>query len=279
MAIISLSLIASYLIYGASLANCQPIFSFKIKHYGDATADVYFPFTIAYPQRYTLLSFTVIRGMGMFREPGVSQAFLNAALICCGLLWRGWSAHFRAAIIFLGIVLTMSTAGIINLMISIPLYAICVYGKKAIVPVFIATLFLMPAFAFITNMESVGLHDKLSGESGEDRLNAFAEFQRLWSDAGIWGLSGIGRYKTESTAGTLLIYYLNNGLIGLVASMAPIIYFLTKSHLGKALLVLVPPSISMLTSQPLWGTVPFVVLVALAQKLSLETTTSNSSSD
>jgi hypothetical protein len=54
----------------------------------------------------------------------------------------------------------------------------------------------------------------------------------------------------------------------MIFSSTPLMYFLKAARWNVALLIMVPLLISALTSQPLWGTIPFMAIAVMVVELS-----------
>jgi hypothetical protein len=269
-----MTILTSYMIYGINISEHAAFSHVPIKHY-QASARLYLPASLFYSQDYTIGStgLSLPRAIGIFREPGVFQIFLNTAIILSALEPLKTIRIATVIICIIGVLLTGSTAGLSILCISIPLhFSLRSHSLKNLIPISIA---VVVAFCFIfplaISSKSVGLMEKLQNESGEDRVLALREFWKYAVESGLWGTewdsASSGSIKSET--GSLPLFYIKYGLIGFIISTAPFYWLFSRDKMSaKKLLtsvaILTPLFITALTSQPIWQTTPWVFLVVIA---------------
>lgn len=268
MVFLCISIILSYAIYGFTFG--KPLIEFAIRKY-DSSARFYFPLTCVYPQTYDLgIINNVNRTMGIFREPGLFQAFLNTAIVCSAIVFKKKNALVILMLLIVGVVSTMSTAGLASLFISIPAF-LFIYLKKGspfrvIVIGAIVVIVLPVAFKYAMNLDAVGFASKINNDSGADRVDAVKEFLTYWKSAGIWGLNGISDSGPESVSGTILLYFVYYGIFGISLFVLQYLYFFCGINWILAIIVMLPLMLTGLTSQPIAGTLPTYLIAYAASR-------------
>jgi len=260
-----LSGVGTVILYGISIPEQAAVMTFPLKHYSD-NLNLFLPFTLAFPQRVAIGDFhEAIRMVGLFREPGVYQAFICTSIIVAGIRFRGIDAYLSFCVLVLGAALTLSTAGIINLIISIPLFFYFIQRGKIKLSLVLIILLMIIIIPYIYDLQNIGISSKISGESGIDRILALQEFQKSYWKSPIFGLLGTPA-SPKSMSGTILIVYLYFGILGIFFP-AFSYSLLAKNIKHKThLLILFPVTLTALTSQPLWGTLPIYFLFSLMHK-------------
>ena len=167
-------------------------------------------------------------------------------------------------------ILTLSTAAFVNFPIVLILLAwktkLSIISR--IVIVFCFTTLAVAFTAYTYSVSSVGLSAKLSGESGQDRVNAIRDAERTF-DLHPW-LGSVITHDSDSessVSGSLFIVYSRFGILGLILLFSPFAYLsLRRGFAGKAILVS-PLIITAITSQPLFNTVTFLFLLFTVAKI------------
>jgi len=250
------SSVITYFAYGVSFAQKSPLLEFPIRNY-DANCRVYFPFTVIYQQEYSIGGNAgIARCIGIFREPGIYQAVLNTGIVSLAFVRNKTFRVLSVIILIAGVFSTMSTAGLAGLIISLVVYSLIRNAKLSLIalPLAMIAAYFFGLFDLIMNAESVGISSKLSDASGADRVTAIQQFILYWGDAGFWGITNeVGLSHITSLTGTLPLFYLKLGIVGIITSLLQIFAYWKGSHVSRYFLISIPIFISAITSQPLWA--------------------------
>jgi hypothetical protein len=269
MAVVCVLFFLTLFIRFADVFAINPDVRFGIKHYDDADALFFYPFAFVYPQYYWFpgISVPLPRAMGVFREPGVFQAFAATAALLAPRYFVGRKLYLIVALLLAGVLAANSTAGLASFIMVLALLPfLCPMRRwvKILLLLLCLGLASVVAVVWVFDESSLGLAGKLSGESGEDRALAVQELQAHWLKAPVWGLIQSGnRDLVQSHTGSLPLFFLRYGVVGLLLSALPVLWLLRRGHWGR-LLPLAPLAMTALASQPLWATGPFLAVVFLA---------------
>ncbi len=267
LVVAGLLVITTLVRFSAVLAHAGDV-SFDIKHY--TTPAIWFaPFALFWPRSadVTFLNLDLPRAIGIFREPGVFQAFLCAAMLSLGDVLRRRYLIVALVILAIAVILTLSTAGFVNLFV---VAAILPFGyefprKTKIAVVSVTALVAFSAFYFYFYNAEGGLESKLQTVSGRERIDAVDELKDHIGTSRILGLRSqyLGDLVVSQT-GSIPSFVLWEGIAGFALSLAPFFWILLKSGHLKNLAPTIPVLLTALSSQPLWATGPLLTILALA---------------
>lgn len=240
----------------------------EIKHYG-VDAQFYYPSALFYPQRYKFEFFdaNLPRLMGIFREPGLCQAFFGSALIQSVGVYRGKWLFFVVVSLFIGLLMTLSTAGIVSGALAIAFMPLMWHQGKTKLKLLLFAIsvgLLCLLYPFLRDAKAVGFDEKLGGISGLDRIIALENFKSFLDTdilTMIFGVVPMGNSSfVESGAGTVFVFITRFGILGFLFSLVPYIYvILSRQNVSRALLVASPLLVAGF-SQPIHGA-PIVLLI------------------
>lgn len=229
--------------------------------------NIYLPFTPIYGLM-TVDGHVFQRFLGVFRESGISQAFMVWAYV--SLDRYGMKKVSNQIILIVGIICTFSTAGIAVLISTIAL-KMFLEGKKFL------SLFVIPMiYLGLMYAPYVGLADKMTthGSSITDRTGSMGLSLQLFSE-NLLGV-GIGNSPIPNYAGINLVSSLHMiGIIGLLLILLVYFYPLIQlKNRGAYLIGIFPLFLTALLSQPIIDSpimlVMIFVCVANAQTLTEE---------
>lgn len=238
-------------------------------------AQWHLPFSFVYDQPVAIGSLMMPRAIGFYREPGVYQAFAltacAAALLLRDLPWR----RTLAAVIVLGSATSLSTAWLASFA-AMTAWAMLarVDRRSAASVVGVAVLLLVLTGAVLAGalIPGLGFSDKLAGESGQDRLRAFAALGPALTASPWFGL-GQGtlqsREAIDSVSGSFVVGIARLGLVGTLIFLVATAATLFGRHDRRSLVMLVPLGATLLTSQPLYYSVAAYFLLALPARQAL----------
>lgn len=206
---------------------------------------VFFPFTQSYGFTY-FGQIVFPKALGFFRESGIFQAFLVSSFFAVDTLWSKNQKTIKF-IIVLGILSTLSTAGMAIFMICIIIKFLM---EKRLLLGFLSIIVGLFAIYFLPG---IGIIDKtlIMGDSINDRINSSLEGLQLLirypfglgfnyiSENRNLGINLIGMSSMIGFIGLLLV---------LLLYFAPV--FSTKNK-KQYLLILLPLFLTLLTSQPI----------------------------
>lgn len=242
------------------------MFSMKIEDY-PGTGDVLFPLTPIYSY-IELPGIRLVRLSGFFRESGIAQAFYGWGFVAAPFMWR--RVLLVRSIFAVGMVFTMSTAGIFLLAILIIAVNVLGIGMgngsilrrtfKVASVVMIAIGVAVGTYYVNENVPIVGLKDKEERSvSADDRYDANSGSLQSVADHPM----GTGLYTSTIPNSTInLIGSIREiGLPGLFLFLALyIVPPLLLRHRWYALLCVLPVLLTAISSQPLLDA-PFAYLL------------------
>ncbi len=109
----------------------------------------------------------IYRSQGLFWEPGVYQIYLNIALHYFLFYAR---RYLWAALALLGVILTLSTTGVVIAGLQIAYFAFINRGQGALGKIILITM-VLPAMLFYVNFASIVVEDKVVGEKSGSFLS------------------------------------------------------------------------------------------------------------
>lgn len=267
LVVASLLIVTTLLRYSSVVAHAGDV-SFEIKHY-NTPAILLAPFAIYWPRSVdvTILNVDMPRAIGIFREPGVFQAFLCAAMLSLGGVLRRKYLILGLAVLTGAVILTLSTAGFVNLFLvaAILPFSYDFSRKTKAMIVLVTMVAAVSAFYLYFYQAEGGLESKLQTVSGRERVDAVDELKDHIGTARILGLRSqyLGDLVVSQT-GSIPSFILWEGIAGFGLSLAPVIWFLFRAKKIRNLVPAIPVLITALTSQPLWSTGPLLTILALA---------------
>lgn len=139
------------------------------------------------PQKYSfdILNFTMVRNQGLFWEPGVLQVFLNI-LLFLSLFVRRFKL-FIVGLVSLAILTTLSTTGLLVMLLQFIIYSTKVIRKNILLLPIILSLFV--GLYFIT---SLNLTDKILGDGATSFQVRLFDLVQPVLIAADYPLTGIG---------------------------------------------------------------------------------------
>lgn len=245
------------------------LFSFPVRGY-EHIAKVYFPFSVLCgdtPYGTIVLS----RFTGLFREPGIHQAFASWAIV-----YAVYNKLHKLVVVglILSILTTYSTAGIANLLL-IPLGWLLFEGRhsigKRLLIIVVAVIAIMGSVYY---MPHVGIRDK--SLTHEKSILERVDKARLALDDILTNPFGEGYFNTtldsagEDNASINLIAASRKiGLFGAVLVLTLFIspLFTLKENVKIKLLSLLPVILTLLVAQPLFDQpLAYIVLFPIFEK-------------
>ncbi|OCT10704.1 hypothetical protein A8709_22980 [Paenibacillus pectinilyticus] len=231
----------------------------KLKIFSFITDDVnyrsvYFPFTPIYGVM-TVQGHVFQRFLGIFRESGISQAFMIWAIMSLNKYGLGFK---RNTILLLGgIIGTLSTAGIAVYMGTIAVRMIL--NKRYIIPIIVFPF----VYYLIMYAPYIGISNKMVTHSTSitDRTGAMSFSMRMFTQH-VFGI-GVGNSPIETNGGINLIASLHMiGIIGLVIVL--LIYTLPiviASDKKSYILGILPLFITALFSEPIYDSPIMFIMI------------------
>lgn len=139
------------------------------------------------PQKYSfdILNFTMVRNQGLFWEPGVLQVFLNI-LLFLSLFVRRFKL-FMVGLVSLAILTTLSTTGLLVMLLQFIIYSTTVIRKNILLLPIILSLFV--GLYVIT---SLNLTDKILGDGATSFQVRLFDLVQPVLIAADYPLTGIG---------------------------------------------------------------------------------------
>lgn len=269
--------LSELLLFGARVAGVDQALSlgyFPIKDYR-YVAHWYFPWSLTYAQPIGAGGSVWERGLGLSREPGVHQAFaLSAscgALLLRDLPWR----RSMAVIIALGSAFTLSTAWLASMGALIIWATFSHIDLRKASSLLVASLLLIAIGALgvvAVQAPGFGFSDKLSGESGQDRLRAVESLGPTLAVSPWWGLGQSTRLQQEvitSVSGSLVVGIARLGLIGSAILLIAMAATLLERHDRRSILLVIPIGVTLLVSQPLYYSIVAYFIFALPGRAAL----------
>lgn len=174
---------------------------------------LYYPFTAVYG-RLTISGDVIMRLTALFREPGIAQAFYVWALVICG---QYFSSKYIKILLILGVFMTLSTVGFLNLMVVISLVTIFTINFKRLrsyASLIISLSLLVGAFTFFSSVPGLSLESK-SSISYDARVGKLDEGIEEFYNAPIFGLGASDLY-IEGTATSFLQQAYAVGTVGII---------------------------------------------------------------
>jgi hypothetical protein len=224
------------------------------------------PGALFFAQSYYISEFNLIspRFMGLFREPGLMQAFSLTALLCVHFFYRGVWAIAMKSILGIASLLTLSTAAYVNLPIVLIILAFqCKKGLVFKIFTVLSCIALAIVFTLYTlSLSRVGLSEKLENESGIDRIEAFEDGEKTFDRSPLLGsvIKHDSSFEKSKSGGFLMIYS-RYGFLGIILLILPFFYLGTREGFMGCMVVISPLLITAIVSQPLLNTVPFLFLL------------------
>lgn len=173
---------------------------------------LYYPFTPVYG-RLNVSGDLLMRLTALFREPGIAQAFYIWALVICG---QYFDSKYIKIFLILGVFMTLSTVGFLNLMVVISLITIStmkVTKFSSYVSLFISLLLLYGSFTFFSSVQGLSLESKNS-ISYDARVGKLDEGLEEFYQAPIFG-NGASDLYIEGTATSFLQQAYAVGAVGI----------------------------------------------------------------
>lgn len=252
----------------AGLEQAIRLAAFPLKTYL-YSMEWHFPFGFTYDQPALIGSMVVERALGIYREPGVYQAFAltacAAALLLRDLPWR----RTMAMVILLGSASSLSTAWLASLGATAAWAMIARIDRRSAASLTGGALLLAGLAGVLvigSFIPGLGFHDKLANESGQDRLRAFAAVGPALTASPWLGLGQgtlQGREAIDSVSGSFIVAVARLGIIGTLAFLFAAAATVFERHDRRSIVMLVPLAVTMLASQPLYYSVAAFFLLAL----------------
>lgn len=220
--------------------------------------DLMFPFTVHW-SNVVLFGISLPRLLGIYREPGMAQIFFLTAYFFTYAIELKRPNRVRA-ILFVGSLLTFSTAGLLSFMAGYlvmwfyPRNRIRVKLKKTfliliVLPIIIIASLYAPNYGLLAKMDSV---------SGNERTRSYQRslsliIERPWFGWGYYNKSFEKESgTTEDTIDTLgligVTYQI--GIIGIVLYLLPWLYSFYYFNDYRTYFILMPCFLTLMVSQP-----------------------------
>ncbi len=214
---------------------------------------LYAPWSLFYQQSYAIGGSVYPRAVGFYREPGNFQAFAATGLIAAVLLHRWW----LAALVAIGMAASLSSAALLTVIALVGWRIVLAVRSQRAIGLLIAvvTVAVLAAMVpFFYELESVGFRDKLSNESGQDRLISVGSgvdqfLARPWLGIGMYNED---RFRNGLHGVNLLAGLGALGLVGMALLHGAVIVALIRNHSLVSLTLCLPILVTMATSQPLY---------------------------
>jgi len=229
----------------------------------------HFPFSFSYAQPISAGGTAWERFMGMYREPGVYQAFaLSAcatALVLRDLAWR----RTLALLIAVASAFTLSTAWLGSfcaMAVWATITRVDFRRASSILWAVILCGAVVGTLIIAINIPGVGFSDKLAGESGQDRLRAFSALGPALTESPWWGLgqnTRMQRDSIESVSGSMIVGIARLGILGTAIFFLALVATILDRHDRRSLVVLIPIGVTMAASQPLYYSIAAYFVLAL----------------
>ena len=233
------------------------------------------PWSLAYAQPVAYGGSAFERALGLYREPGVHQAFaltgFCAALLLRDLRWR----RTLATVILLGSACTLSTAWFASLGAVIMWLALTRIDLRRVASLAgtLALLLGLAGLAYVANqIPGIGFSDKLAGDSGQDRLRAFEALGPALTLSPWWGLgqdTTLGRSAIQSVSGSLVVGIARLGICGTVLFVVAVAATLFERHDRRSFLLVIPIGVTLIASQPLYYSIAAFFILALPGRAAL----------
>jgi hypothetical protein len=227
------------------------------------------PLAFTYDQPVPVGGLMLPRAIGLYREPGVYQAFAltaaTAALMLRDLPWR----RSLATLIVLGSACSLSTAWLASLAATAAWAVLARVDRRSaasLAGVAVLLALLAGGLLAASLIPGLGFSDKLGDESGQDRLRAFAALGPAFTASPWLGLGQGTQWSQDaivSVSGSFIVGMARLGVVGTALFLSATAATLLGRHDRRSLTLLVPLATTMLTSQPLYYSVGAYFLLAL----------------
>jgi hypothetical protein len=229
-------------------------------------ANLYIPFTIAGANVQNVFGIIFPRSMGIFREPGIYQMYINIAYFSLDFIDVNNKKIIKLILIF-SLLSTFSTAGFgIFFVCYIYKYTNRILGKDInLVQIlfFILVTFIIGNFIFYSS--NFGFFDKLDNVSGQTRSNAIISNIKWFLENPIFGT---GHYNpgANTTAISLAASFHTIGLFGLLLYFFIWSYSIIINTNLKSVILYIPIFLTLLLSQPIFDNVIVFLFLMLNLK-------------
>src|ERR1035437_2693768 len=200
-----------------------------------------FPFTIVWSS-VKIAGVRFLRFSGIFREPGMTQIFLLTAYFLTYFV-DVKTVKLKRFIILIGSILTFSTGGLLSFLGGFLMLKL--FGKGKIPSISIVTITIISLTIIIVVFATIpqfGFFNKMSSESGKERLETFNNSLKSLPEAPIFGAgyyndfrknnNGVVVTKKDKDVSSGLIGIANQtGFVGLILYI--MVWFYGFSRLGN----------------------------------------------
>ena len=263
----------SYSVYWISkflgLSSALLVKKFQIPGY-DGLQSFYFPFSIFYQQKYYLFGLDLPRAIGIFREPGVYQAFAASSILMLDFVGFTKKKKFVFSVVIgVGFLSSLSTAAIVTMASLAAYFMFRLASGRGFKYKAIAVIFGVLACVIIFllgSLNSVGIVSKLEGKSGQVRYLSIVKALEYGTKHPLFG-TGLNTDKRVMEKGWGVPNFIASiGATGVVAFLLYAIflsYVTMKNFKNKSLQIILPFIITMLTSQPIFYSISVIGLCIL----------------
>lgn len=236
-------------------------------------ADLFFPFTIAGSNSYNLFGIELERAMGLFREPGIYQMYINLAFFSLDFINMKYKAFIRILLV-VALFFTFSTAGFGIFLICLVFRTFFILEKnsklKKTVTIFISILFIVLLTYFILFSSRYGAVPKLNSTSGQARLSSVIESFKYIVESPFLG-TGYGNPGKDASVVVFLAGFHTIGIIGLLLYLTNWFYSIMFLSKFNTIILYIPIFLTLLFAQPIFDNlIVFFFLLIDTRKLNIK---------
>jgi len=238
--------------YGLKLLGFEVLIVelYPTEEYASLPVKWYFPLTFTYHFVY-VAGHLIERGVGIFREPGLYQLFINISYFALDFIRIKHKRYLRGLLIS-SLLMTFSTAGYAIFLGCLAYKTILIQRRKRLWRL-VLLLGLAGLLLILVNYPFFGLADKMSRNA--TRMVGIADSWALFVQRPLWGY-GVTSQDLSASGGRLGGSLMNSlhtlGLVGLLLYLGLMTYALRKNYTLQTIVLFLPVLATMLISQPMY---------------------------
>jgi len=264
---LALSAIISLLLLTIFSIDQLSYIKFEVIDYSKTSRYLTFPFSFFW-SKFNLPGIHIPLFTAIYKEPGLAQAFMITAF------WMSVAGKYKSVIkvvLFIGAIITFSTAGLLIIVISTFVYFVT--RKRSIISYFYRyPLISLTSILLIIAIGVVGyqqLEKKQKEESGESRIASYSRSINLLNDNPLFGTGfysirdSDGSRKDETSSLGLIGVAFQIGYVGIILYLIIWAYAFIIFNNGHFLYLYLPFFITILLFQPNYNSPIIWMLLSL----------------